>query len=121
MGLFDDLAAQVQGALGAAAGEHADALSHMTQSLNSGQGGGIPGILKSFESNGLGHLVQSWIGPGQNLPVSAAQIQQALGNTHVKDLAAKLGIDPAQAAAKLAAILPGLINHLTPDGRLPGT
>jgi uncharacterized protein YidB (DUF937 family) len=120
MGLFDELASQVKGAMGGAAGEHGDALGHMLQSLNAGQGGGIAGILKSFEGNGLGHLVQSWIGTGQNLPVSAAQIQQVLGDSHVKELAAKLGIDPAQAAARLAAVLPGLIDHLTPAGRLPG-
>jgi uncharacterized protein YidB (DUF937 family) len=121
MGLFDDLAAQAKAAIGGAAGEHGDAITHMMQSLNSGQGGGIAGILKSFEGNGLGHIVQSWIGTGQNLPVSAAQIQQALGSTHVRDLAAKLGIDPDQAAAKLSAILPGLVDHLTPAGKLPGT
>lgn len=121
MGLFDDLAAQAKAAIGGGAGEHGDAITHMMQSLNSGQGGGIAGILKAFEDNGLGHIVQSWIGTGQNLPVSAAQIQQALGSTHVKDLAAKLGIDPAQAAAKLSAILPGLVDHLTPGGKLPGT
>lgn len=121
MGLFDELASQVRGAMSGAASEHSDAIGPMLQSLNSGQGGGIAGILRSFEGNGLGHLVQSWIGTGQNLPVTAAQIQQVLGDSHVRELATKLGIDPAQAAAKLAAILPGLVDHLTPAGRLPGS
>lgn len=122
MGLFDDLAAQVKGAMGGAGTEHGDVLSHMMQSLgggNAGAAGGIGVILKQFEGQGLGHLVQSWIGTGQNLPVSAAQIQQVLGNTHVRDLAAKLGIDPNQAAAKLAAVLPHLVDQLTPNGQLP--
>ena len=120
MGLFDELASQVKGAMGGAAGEHGDALNHMLQSLTSGQGGGLTGLLKSFEGNGLGHLVQSWVGTGQNLPVTADQIQKVLGDSHVRDLAAKLGIDPAQAASKLAAILPGLVDKMTPGGRLPG-
>jgi len=123
MGLFDDLASQVKNAMGGAGAEHGDVLGHMMQSLgggtNAGAAGGIGVILKQFESNGLGHIVQSWIGTGQNLPVSAAQIQQVLGNSHVRELAAKLGIDPSQAAAKLAAVLPHLVDQLTPNGQLP--
>ncbi|HKV75450.1 MAG TPA: YidB family protein [Gemmatimonadales bacterium] len=118
MGLFDELAGQVKGALGGAAGEHGDAIAHMMQSLNSG--GGLNGLLQQFQNNGLGHLVQSWIGTGQNLPVSADQIQKVLGDTHVRDLAAKLGIDPQQAAAKLSAFLPALVDKMTPAGKLPG-
>jgi uncharacterized protein YidB (DUF937 family) len=121
MGLFDDLASQVKGAMGGAAGEHGDAIGHMMQALNSGQGGGLAGMLKAFEGNGLGHLVQSWVGTGQNLPVTADQIQQVLGDSHVRDPAAKLGINPQQAAAKLAAILPHLVDTMTPGGRLPAT
>lgn len=121
MGLFDDLASQVKGAIGGAGGEHGDAVTHMMQSLGGGQGGGLAGMLKAFEGNGLGHLVQSWIGTGQNLPVSADQIQKVLGDSHVRDLAAKLGIDPQQAAAKLAAILPTLVDKMTPGGQLPAS
>ena len=123
MGLFDDLASQVTNAMGGPGADHSDVLGHMMQSLgggtNAGAAGGISVILKQFESNGLGHIVQSWIGTGQNLPVSAAQIQQVLGNSHVRELAARLGIDPSQAAAKLAAVLPHLVDQLTPNGQLP--
>ncbi|MEO8030150.1 MAG: YidB family protein [Gemmatimonadota bacterium] len=124
MGLFDDLASKVHDAMASGgAAEHGVVLTHMMEALGGGPGG-TPGssmgaMVKALEHNGLGSIVQSWIGTGPNLPITAAQIQQALGNSHVRDLAARLGIDPAQAAAKLAVVLPHLVDQLTPDGQLP--
>jgi uncharacterized protein YidB (DUF937 family) len=63
--------------------------------------------------------VSSWIGTGQNQSISASQIQSVLGSDVVKQLAAKIGVSPDAMSAKLAEVLPGAIDKLTPDGKLP--
>src|SRR4051812_16048959 len=60
------------------------------------QSGGLQGMMGKFSEAGLGNVFSSWVGTGQNQPITAEQIQQVLGSDQVKALAAKLGIDPAQ-------------------------
>lgn len=84
-----------------------------------GQGGGLSGLIQSFQQNGLGHVVQSWIGTSQNLPISAEQIQQVLGQGRIAQVASALGIQNGEAAAHLSQLLPQLIDHLTPNGAVP--
>ena len=80
---------------------------------------GLDKILEQLNAGGLGDQVQSWIGKGGNLPVSAEQIEQVLGSGPLADIAERFGIDPANAAQQVSAMLPGLIDQLTPDGKLP--
>jgi len=86
---------------------------------NNGGQGGLGGLVSKFEQAGLGDAIQSWIGSGANQPVSGDQVTSALGAGAVSDIAAKLGLDPGDAASQLSHILPGLINHLTPEGQAP--
>lgn len=102
MGLFDELAGSL---LGGGAGDDA--------------AGMLQGLVGRFQQAGLGEVVASWIGRGENLPISPEQLQQVLGSEQVQALAAQFGIDPAQAASQLSALLPGLVDGLTPEGRLP--
>ena len=67
----------------------------------------------------MGGLVSSWIGTGENQPVSGEQIEQAFGNDKIQEIAQKLGISGADASGGLAALLPQIIDKLTPDGKLP--
>jgi uncharacterized protein YidB (DUF937 family) len=83
------------------------------------KGGGLPGLIQAFQANGLGDVVSSWIGTGPNQPISASQIQSVLGSDAVKQLAARMGISPDAMSARLADVLPGAIDTLTPDGKLP--
>ena len=83
--------------------------------------GGLPALSAKFEQQGLGHLVQSWVGPGSNLPVTAEQIHQVLGSATVQQMAAKLGINPQQFAQKLSEILPQAVNQLAPAAAAPKT
>jgi uncharacterized protein YidB (DUF937 family) len=78
--------------------------------------GGVQGIIDQFQKQGLGPTVQSWVGTGENQPISPAQVHQALGSDAVNQLAAKLGIPPDEMAAKLADILPKAVDKATPDG-----
>lgn len=88
------------------------------QALNS-QPGGIAGVLEQLQQAGLGTAVSSWISSGQNTPVSADQIHSALGGSVMQDIAAKLGVSPETAAGHLAEMLPGLVDHVTPNGQTP--
>lgn len=81
--------------------------------------GGVQGIVNQFESQGLGNTVRSWVSTGPNQPVSPEQVQTALGPDTMTQLAAELGITRAELSTKLAQVLPGAIDKLTPDGVVP--
>ncbi len=86
---------------------------------NDGAHGGLGGLVQKFQQAGLGDVVGSWIGKGQNQPISGDQLSNVLGQDAISGLAEKLGISPDTAASQLSAILPGLIDHLTPHGQVP--
>ncbi len=89
--------------------------------INDPAHGGLTGVVEKLRASGLGDTVNSWIATGtKNLPITGDQIRAALGNEHVTALASKLGIDPASAAEKLAAMLPDAVDKATPTGTLPG-
>jgi uncharacterized protein YidB (DUF937 family) len=108
MGLFDKI---LGGVIGAGA----------TTLLNSfiEKQGGLQNVVSQFEKNGFGDTVKSWISQGQNLPITADQIHQALGSDKVRELAAKLGLPADKLAEMLAQHLPQAIDKVTPDGKLP--
>lgn len=86
---------------------------------NDGGHGGLGGLIAKFQQAGMGDVVGSWIGHGDNQAVSADQITEVLGSGTLADIAQKMGISPGDAADQLSSILPGLINHLTPQGAAP--
>jgi uncharacterized protein YidB (DUF937 family) len=115
MGLFDDLENKaVNSMLGGSSNPLATGLLQMINN----QPGGVAGLVQSFHEKGLGEVASSWVGNGQNLPISADQIQQVLGSEQVKQLAAKAGISPDVAGSSLAQLLPTLIDKLTPNGQV---
>ena len=121
MGLFDQLAGQAIDALGNKGGVHAEGQSGLLSSIMEliKQHGGLAGLLQQFQQSGLGDQVASWIGTGANAPVSGEQVKGALGADVISQIAAKLGLAPEAASGGLAALLPQLIDHLTPNGQVP--
>lgn len=116
MGLFD----QVVGALsGNQSGGGNALLETVMQLVNNPQTGGLGGLVQSFQQGGLAEIVNSWVSTGQNLPISAEQIQSVLGNSTLQDLAAKLGMSNEQISGGLAAMLPQVVDQLTPNGEVP--
>jgi len=87
--------------------------------LSNSQSGGVQGLIANLQQSGLGDIVGSWVGSGQNLPISADQIKQALGNGQLQQLADAAGISHDSAASHLAEMLPGIVDHLTPGGAVP--
>ena len=108
MGLFDGVLGGLVG------GEMASAVNHLIE-----QHGGVGGIVKQFESQGLGATVKSWVGTGPNQPITADQVHQAFGVDAIKNVAAKFGINADDLAGKLAKVLPGAVDKLTPNGTVP--
>jgi uncharacterized protein YidB (DUF937 family) len=94
-------------------------LEQVLSLINNPQTGGLSGMVEQFTSKGLGGLVSSWIGTGENQPVSGEQIEQTFGSEKIQEIAQQLGISGADASGGLAALLPQIIDKLTPDGKLP--
>ena len=81
--------------------------------------GGLGGLVKKFESAGLGKVFQSWVGRGENLPVQPDQMQQALGESTVSKLCQKLGMNPTDMLHHLSQLFPQVVDKMTPQGKLP--
>ncbi len=111
---------QVAGALaGGQSGGGSTLLATVMQLVNDPKHGGLEGLIQSFQQGGLGEVVNSWVSTGQNLPISAEQIQSVLGGSSLQDIATKLGVTPEQASGSLAEILPQAVDTMTPNGQLP--
>jgi uncharacterized protein YidB (DUF937 family) len=81
--------------------------------------GGLGGLLNQFQQGGLGDIMKSWIGPGQNQPVSPNQLSSVLGPQIIQILAQKTGLSEQEITSHLSQILPNVVDKLTPNGRLP--
>ncbi|MFF1658436.1 YidB family protein [Streptomyces sp. NPDC058251] len=89
-----------------------------------GQGGGngsdpLGGLLDMLTKSGLTEEAQSWIGTGQNKPVTGEQVAQAIPDDTLQNVAEQAGVSPEQAADHIAQVLPQAVDKLTPEGRLP--
>ena len=108
MGLFDGLLGDVIGGqagsvIGSVISEH----------------GGVSELVQQLQQGGLGEAVQSWIGNGGNLPISADDIKQALDPDTLAKLASQHGLSVDSLCQQLAAHLPKAVDHLTPEGAAP--
>ncbi len=86
---------------------------------NNSELGGLSGLIDKFRQAGMGDAVNSWVGMGENQPISGNQVTDALGGDMLTKAASQLGLDPSQLSGQLAQMLPGLIDKLTPNGSVP--
>jgi len=82
--------------------------------------GGVQGLVGRFHGAGMGQKADSWVGTGDNEQVSPDEVRQALGDDQVREVARETGASEEQAASGLARFLPGIIDHLTPNGSVEG-
>jgi uncharacterized protein YidB (DUF937 family) len=121
MGLFDELSQSALGGIlnsnSAPGGNNHPLLSAVMQ-LVQNHPGGLAGMVQSFQQKGLGDLMSSWVSTGQNLPITADQVQHVLGHNQLQEIAAKAGLSPAEASSQLSSLLPMVIDKLTPNGQV---
>ena len=90
----------------------------LSQVLSRTDLGSIGGLLERLKQSGLGPQVASWLGNGQNLPISIDQLKTALGDEHVRQLATQLGLPVDQLLDQLSQYLPGAVDQMSPKGTL---
>ena len=120
MSLFSMLAGQVANPVaGGASNPMVQAVVGMLAQSGPSALGGLGQLTGMFQQAGLGHLMESWIGTGANLPISPQQLVQVLGNDKIMALAGQFGLSPDQVVGQLTHLLPSIIDHLTPHGQAP--
>jgi uncharacterized protein YidB (DUF937 family) len=105
----------------ASTGQTADTGSQPATDTNDAGGllGGLGGLLNKLQQGGLGNQTNSWVGSGQNQPVSPGQLVQALGPNVIKTLSQMTGLSEDDLTKQLSQGIPVIVNTLTPNGRLP--
>jgi len=86
---------------------------------NNGQGGGLAGLMEKLQSAGLGEQVKSWVGTGQNLPVSPEQLGSVFGQDQMSQMAEKMGLSTGDLGTQLSQLLPQAVDQFTPGGQAP--
>ncbi len=84
-----------------------------------GAGGGLGGLLGQFQQAGLGHVAQSWVGTGQNQPVSPDQLHQVFGDDQVNQWSQQTGVPKHDLLSQLSQYLPHAVDQMTPQGQVP--
>ena len=87
--------------------------------LSDPRSGGLDGLLRQLNQSGLGDVVSSWVGTGQNQAISPDALTRALGRDRLSQISQDANVPTGQAPSLLAQLLPVLIDRLTPQGRVP--
>lgn len=82
-------------------------------------GGGLQRIVSGLQANGLSSQADSWIGTGENQPVSGADVQKVVGDEEIARIAQQLGVSHDEAAQAVAQVLPVVVDKVSPEGKLP--
>jgi uncharacterized protein YidB (DUF937 family) len=81
--------------------------------------GGLGDLMKQLQEGGQADTANSWVGKGQNKPISPGDLAGALGADQIDSIASQAGLSRDELLKGLSQYLPDVIDHLTPDGRLP--
>ena len=88
-------------------------------SAGAGGLGGLAGLVEQFTRHGMGDVAKSWVGTGQNMPISPDQLGQVLGGDTLGSLAGQLGMNQGDLLGQLSQMLPQVVDKLTPQGQIP--
>ncbi len=116
MSLFDTIGSM----LGKSEGAPASVPEALVAAMGS-QEGGLGGLIQKFQSAGLGDVISSWVGTGQNQTVAPDALQGIFGSDLVQQIATKTGLPIQQLLPQIAQHLPQLVDHMTPDGQVPSS
>ena len=82
------------------------------------QSGGLQGLLQKMQQSGYGSQVQSWIGTGQNMPITPDVLAEILGQDRMRDMVQQLGMSREDVAGRMSQALPEVVDRMTPQGRI---
>lgn len=94
-------------------------LSSLLSLITDQSQGGFAGFLGRFRRVGLGDEVDSWMSKGDNTTLSGEQVESALGTETTAEMARQTGLDVETTQTALGAMIPGVVDRLTPDGKIP--
>ena len=118
MGLLDGIATAA-GSLLSGSDKQKQLTSAVLNRISDPATGGLLGLVNTLRQSGLDDVVSSWISTGENKPISSEQVQNALGEGQINQMAQNMGVSRQEVSTGLAGLLPQLIDKLTPDGKLP--
>jgi len=123
MGLLDSVLGSVLGG-GAQPTQQggAGALVQIVAGMLANQGGGaggLAGLAEQFRNGGLGDVMASWIGTGQNQSIEPDQLGQVLGGDLLGQLTQRTGLNQGDLLGQLSQLLPQMVDQATPEGRIP--
>lgn len=111
--------------VGGAGGGLGDVLGNVLGGAHAAPAGGMGGLgglgdlLNHFQRAGLADQAASWVGTGQNMPISADDIGRVFGGDMLAQIAQRAGVSQRDASAGLAELLPRVVDGLTPQGKMP--
>ncbi len=116
MSLFGQLGSMLESVAGQAASQALPGI--LSSVLGNTKFGNLQGLVEQLQAGGLQQQVQSWLGNGANLPVTAEQLRSALSDTQLQQLAQQFGLPLDQVLDTLAKQLPGVVDAASPNGTL---
>jgi uncharacterized protein YidB (DUF937 family) len=124
MGLLDTVIGALGQGGGGAQNPQAALISAVIGMLGQGGGqggglGGLAGLVAKMQQGGLGEVASSWVGTGQNLPISPDQLGSLLGGDTIGNMAGQLGMNQGDLLGQLSQMLPQVVDKLTPQGQIP--
>lgn len=117
-GLGDILGQMMGGGAQPGGGGLGGMLGGMLGGGGAGGAGGLGGLLQQMASTGYGEHARSWVGTGQNMPIGPDDLEQILGRGGIAQIARQAGVSEADASQGLAALLPEVVDHVTPGGEV---
>ncbi len=99
----------------ATTGLDADSITNALGSLLGGENGlDLSSIVSNMTNGeGLSEIVGSWLGNGENKPISVDAITDLLGSDKISEFASNLGLSEESAKGALADALPNLVDQAT--------
>ncbi len=112
------LLGRIIGAVTGSSESHDQVHGAVNDTLGLSQPGGLTSLIEQFAASGMADHVKSWIGNGENIPITAEQVEQALSNDQVAALVQRTGLPVGALMPLVAKILPHAVDHATPDGEV---
>lgn len=118
MGLLDQVLGGLKEKL-TGSGDQSKLLESVIGLINNPEAGGLSGMVQTFKDKGLENVINSWVGTGENLPISGEQLKQVISSDKIQEIAGKLSSSKEEVSSMLTGLLPQVIDKLTPNGSLP--